>query len=279
MITFIITIGLLLLGAFSWAVYVSTQSERNKFISLLPWWVLGYGVSFAMFCPLAFFRIYGKAEAVVFCVIFAVALIFACLIIACLIASLIKKQFRNSGRIIGIGAILIIYSFVVSLFAGMGEGSFDKFGKRHPIPEGMEYEETHVSEEWERRSHSQEEWDSVVIDRKFLLLGSLGQYYYMVYMPPTKEEGDIYLKMYEATTNLPLSEASIRNASLLHIMPSDTAKIYEKSDRPYRSCIMVTEGEWGDYYAARTELWFKPSHGGEEQLIYSKIYRIEGHSR
>ena len=42
---------------------------------------------------------------------------------------------------------------------------------------------------------------------------------------------------------------------------------------------MVTEGEWGDYYAARTELWFKPSHGGEEQLIYSKIYRIEGHSR
>ena len=46
-----------------------------------------------------------------------------------------------------------------------------------------------------------------------------------------------------------------------------------------REAIIIDEGSWEDYYAARTELWFRPTNGGEERLIYSKIFRIDGYSR
>ena len=164
----------------------------------------------------------------------------------------------------------------------MGEGTFDNFGKRHPIPEGMEYEETNVAEGWYSRYRTRQEWDSVITERKFLLAGGQGVYRYMVYLPPMDEEGDIYLKMYEATTNLPLSEKVVKNRSSIHILPSDTAVIYQMKETSMSSWsedIIINEGSWEDYYAARTELWFRPTKGGEERLIYSKIFRIDGYSR
>ena len=106
----------------------------------------------------------------------------------------------------------------------------------------------------------------------------------MAYLPPMDEEGDIYLKMYEATTNLPLSEKVVKNRSNIHILPSDTAIIYQMKENSswsedMREAIIIDEGSWEDYYAARTELWFRPTNGGEERLIYSKIFRIDGYSR
>ena len=94
----------------------------------------------ALLCPVAFFSIWEhNIYFILTCVVLSIALVFALLIMATLIVAIIKKQYRNAGRIVGIGVLLIIYTFIVSLFAGMGEGTFDNFGKRHPIPEGMEY--------------------------------------------------------------------------------------------------------------------------------------------
>ena len=42
---------------------------------------------------------------------------------------------------------------------------------------------------------------------------------------------------------------------------------------------MIKEGSWGDYYAARVELWYMPISGGEPQLLNTAIYKIEGWSR
>lgn len=288
MLGFIIILILLLIGAGVWSIQVEVNSEGNKFIYLFPCWVFAYGVSMAMLCPVAFFRIWEhNIDAILTSTVFGVALIFALLIIATLIVTIMKKQYRNAGRIVGIGVVLIIYTFIVSLFAGMGEGAFDNFGKRHPIPEGMEYEETIVVEKgWYSRNRTQQEWDSIITERKFLLVGEYGVYRYMVYLPPMDEEGDIYLKMYEATTNLPLSEKVVKNRSNIHILPSDTAVIYQMKEigtsswlEDMREAIVINEGSWEDYYAARTELWFRPTNGGEERLVYSKIFRIEGYSR
>lgn len=286
MLGFIIILILLLIGAGVWSIQVKANSEGNKFIHLFPYWVVAYGVSMAMLCPVAFFRIWEhNIDVILTSTVFGVALIFALLIIATLIVTIMKKQYRNAGRIVGIGVLLIIYTFIVSLFAGMGEGAFDNFGKRHPIPEGMEYEETiveNVGKVWHSRYRTQQEWDSVITERKFLLIGENGVYRYMVYLPPMDEEGYIYLKMYEATTNLPLSEGIVKNRSNIHILPSDTAVIYQMKETGMSSWsedIIINEGSWEDYYAARTELWFRPTNGGEERLVYSKIFRIEGYSR
>ena len=285
MLGFIIILILLLIGAGVWSIQVEVNSEGNKFIHLFPCWVFAYGVSMAMLCPVAFFRIWEhNMDVILTSIVFGAALIFALLIIATLIVAIIKKQYRNAGRIVGIGVLLIIYTFIVSLFAGMGEGAFDNFGKRHPIPEGMEYEETIVEKGWYSRNRTQQEWDSIITERKFLLAGEDGVYRYMVYLPPMDEEGDIYLKMYEATTNLPLSEKVVKNRSNIHILPSDTAIIYQMKENSSWSedmseALIIDEGSWEDYYAARTELWFRPTNGGEERLVYSKIFRIEGYSR
>ena len=286
MLGFIIILILLLIGAGVWSIQVKANSEGNKFIHLFPYWVVAYGVSMAMLCPVAFFRIWEhNIDVILTSTVFGVALIFALLIIATLIVTIMKKQYRNAGRIVGIGVLLIIYTFIVSLFVGMGEGAFDNFGKRHPIPEGMEYEETiveNVGKVWHSRYRTQQEWDSVITERKFLLIGENGVYRYMVYLPPMDEEGYIYLKMYEATTNLPLSEGIVKNRSNIHILPSDTAVIYQMKETGMSSWsedIIINEGSWEDYYAARTELWFRPTNGGEERLVYSKIFRIEGYSR
>ena len=288
MLGFIFILILLLIGAGVWSIQVEVNSEGNKFIHLFPCWVFAYGVSMAMLCPVAFFRIWEhNIDVILTSIVLGAALVSALLIIATLIVTIIKKQYRNAGRIVGIGVLLIIYTFIVSLFAGMGEGTFDNFGKRHPIPEGMEYEETiveNVGKVWHPRYRTQQEWDSVITERKFLLIGENGVYRYMVYLPPMDEEGDIYLKMYEATTNLPLSERIVKNRSSIHILPSDTAIIYQMKENSSWSenmseALIIDEGSWEDYYAARTELWFRPTNGGEERLIYSKIFRIDGYSR
>ncbi len=283
MLGFISILILILIVAVVWSIRVKENSEGNKFIRLLPYWVIAYGVSVTLICPVAFFRFWEhNIELILMCFLLGFALVFALLIIATLIVTIIKKQYRNAGRIVGIGVLLIIYTFIVSLFAGMGEGTFDNFGKRHPIPEGMEYEETNVAEGWYSRYRTRQEWDSVITERKFLLAGGQGVYRYMVYLPPMDEEGDIYLKMYEATTNLPLSEKVVKNRSSIHILPSDTAVIYQMKETSMSSWsedIIINEGSWEDYYAARTELWFRPTKGGEERLIYSKIFRIDGYSR
>ncbi len=285
MLGFISILILILIGVGVWSIRVKENSEGNKFIRLLPYWVIAYGVSVTLICPVAFFRFWEhNIELILMCFLLGFALVFALLIIATLIVTIIKKQYRNAGRIVGIGVLLIIYTFIVSLFAGMGEGTFDNFGKRHPIPEGMEYEETNVAEGWYSRYRTRQEWDSVITERKFLLAGGQGVYRYMVYLPPMDEEGDIYLKMYEATTNLPLSEWIVKNRSSIHILPSDTAIIYQMKENSSWSenmseALIINEGSWEDYYAARTELWFRPTNGGEERLIYSKIFRIDGYSR
>lgn len=43
--------------------------------------------------------------------------------------------------------------------------------------------------------------------------------------------------------------------------------------------FIISEGDWGDYYAARIEVWFKNTNTGEEIKLLEKIYRVEGWER
>ncbi|MBQ2067692.1 MAG: hypothetical protein II457_02075, partial [Paludibacteraceae bacterium] len=109
---------------------------------------------------------------------------------------------------------------------------------------------------------------------------------YRALVPAIPEKGEIFLKLYESTSNFPLSEANVRRNSTLSVEPSDTAVIYQMEEGNFsvtnydkQYYFTIEEGSWGDYYAARVELWYQPISGNEPQLLNTAIYKIEGWSR
>ena len=88
------------------------------------------------------------------------------------------------------------------------------------------------------------------------------------------EPGSIYMKAFEITQGVPLSESRLPNRSRITIAGSATSQIIESQDH-----FTIYEGDWGDEYAARFELWFAPDSGGAERKIAEKNYIIEGWQR
>ena len=264
---------------------ILSNSNGNKFINLLPVWVIGYCTLLAGVCLIAFCRWWEGPEHIIAGILLLGSLICAILVITTLIVALIKKQYKNAFLIALMGVLLIAYAIAATFFGGLGNGALDNFGKRHPIPEGMEYYTTKITPEYGNTA-AQTYLDSLVVERGIVVVdyGQPGEYRYMANVPAIPEKGKIYLKLYEATTNLPLSEHDVKTSTTLLVEPSDTSRIYKMTDKePNRwnatDEFTIHEGSWGDYYAARVELWYQPESGGEEQLLHSVIYQIEGWSR
>lgn len=272
----------LLLGAF----FVGLSVKDNKFIRLFPLWVGAYGIVLPSISPLLWFRWWEGPEDFIFGIYIFVLFALVLLILATLVIAIVKKRYFTAIGVVVMGVFIFLYSAWTMIIVGLGEGSGDNFGKRHPIPEGMEYYTTKITPEYGNTS-AQAYLDSLVVERGIVVVdyGQPGQYRYMANVPAIPEKGKIYLKLYEATTNLPLSEY-IKYNTTIEVEASDTAVIYAmKSDGKHSmetkntQYFTVQEGSWGDYYAARVELWYQPESGGEEQLLHSVIYQIEGWSR
>lgn len=272
----------LLLGAF----FVGLSVKENKFIRLFPLWVGAYGIVLPSISPLLWFRWWEGPEDFIFGIYIFVLFALVLLILATLVIAIVKKRYFTAIGVVVMGVFIFLYSAWTMIIVGLGEGSGDNFGKRHPIPEGMEYYTTKITPEYGNTS-AQAYLDSLVVERGIVVVdyGQPGQYRYMANVPAIPEKGKIYLKLYEATTNLPLSEY-IKYNTTIEVEASDTAVIYAmKSDGKHSmetkntQYFTVQEGSWGDYYAARVELWYQPESGDEEQLLHSVIYQIEGWSR
>ena len=271
----------LLLGAF----FVGLSVKDNKFIRLFPLWVGAYGIVLPSISPLLWFRWWEGPEDFIFGVYIFILFALVLLILATLVIAIVKKRYFTAIGVVVMGVFIFLYSAWTMAIVGLGEGHGDNFGKRHPIPEGMEYYTTKITPEYGNTS-AQAYLDSLVVERGIVVVdyGQPGQYRYMANVPAIPEKGKIYLKLYEATTNLPLSEHDVKTSTTLLVEPSDTSRIYKMTDKePNRwndtDEFTIHEGSWGDYYAARVELWYQPESGGEEQLLHSVIYQIEGWSR
>ncbi len=89
------------------------------------------------------------------------------------------------------------------------------------------------------------------------------------------EKGSIYLKAYEVTQNTPLSQSSLEKASIMDIEnPTDSLTAYS-----HDASFTIYEGDWGKYYAARFEVWFRPASGTSERMLVKKNFLIEGWMR
>ncbi|MDB6018982.1 MAG: hypothetical protein JWR19_3471 [Pedosphaera sp.] len=89
------------------------------------------------------------------------------------------------------------------------------------------------------------------------------------------EAGRAYIKVFEATQNTPLSADRIKPGSICRIGWSTN------SNEPFRyqSELTVYEGDWGNFYPGRFELWFIPDSGKPERKLVERIFRIEGWMR
>ena len=109
----------------------------------------------------------------------------------------------------------------------------------------------------------------------YLVKGMQGGIYQVYAYVDPGEAGRVYLKVFEATKNTPLSTRRVRERSTEYIGWSDDPKELFF----YNTEITVYEGDWGVYYPARFELWFRPASGKPERKLLEKIFKIEGWQR
>jgi hypothetical protein len=87
--------------------------------------------------------------------------------------------------------------------------------------------------------------------------------------------GRIYLKAFEITHNESLSEDDLKAATNEWVgWSNDPAELFLSETH-----FTIYEGDWGQYYGARFEVWFEPDdHSGERKLL-ERNFKIEGWMR
>ncbi|PWN61059.1 hypothetical protein C1634_013430 [Chryseobacterium viscerum] len=100
-----------------------------------------------------------------------------------------------------------------------------------------------------------------------------GSYKYDVFLNKI-EKGKVYLKVYDFNTNRILSEKEIKKQSMRNVFnPNDELKEFSSDEKDFT----VKEGDWGDYYGSRVEVWFQPEDSNQpERKLIEKNYIIQG---
>jgi hypothetical protein len=113
-------------------------------------------------------------------------------------------------------------------------------------------------------------------DMKLIKSEAGGGIYFVDAFVNAGEPGKTFLKVFEATRNTKLSEASVSKDSLEYVGWSDNR--YETFF--YESLICIDEGNWQIFYPARFELWFQPSDRSKpERKLLERTYKICGWQR
>ena len=162
---------------------------------------------------------------------------------------------------------VIVYFAAVGILA-IGSTQPDSFGKDHPIPEGMAYD-IPISE-----NTAEPVVDSLSKDSYLQLWNSIqgGIYEYSLYYPALPD-GEVFLRCYEATENIELSASRLREASTVEVKDHTGFGAVAQ-----RQTFTIYEGDWGDYYAVRVEVWHRDK-GGKKRKLVEKTYAMEGWMR
>ncbi len=187
------------------------------------------------------------------------------------------------GVWLAIKGIKVTWRFVAMILASLlwpFVDPSDGFGKEHFIPEGLEYSiplnhNTTVKDgEW--ITHYEEPMiDSTDVDSYLQIWNdSEGGRYLYDFSYPALSAGTIYLKCYEYSENIPLStDVMRRNTSVPCTTTHSFSTLVSKRE------FVIYEGDWGDYYAVRVEVWHCDSATRQETKLTEKIFRMEGWMR
>lgn len=206
---------------------------------------------------------------------FFALLLFVLGLVATFISSIflfIKKHWFKAFLSFGIfgGTILIILVFVSIALSWNKRLPPDRFAEDLIIPTNIKIDKPN-NLEIKNGDISRKQ-----VERDFQLYNWFqpGLYTYEFWINKI-ETGTIYLKAFEITEGYSLSTKNLKVASALKIHNPT------KSLRKFRlnSAFTIYEGDWGQPYAARFEVWFKPEKGGKERKLFTKNYVIEGWMR
>ena len=240
--------------------------KRNFFVKF--WWIFPIVnlVCALLIIPSANHNLWGLTSALF--IVFIVLLVIQGII---LIYCLCKKEWWQSvGSAIGCIVCFIAFYIISFIYLIISSSQPDPFGKEHPIPEGMEYEiplKEIAPVEVIVDGFSEKECLQVWNDFQG------GLYQYSFYYPELPD-GDVFLRCFEVTENIELSTSRLRKASTVKVIGhTEFGMIADKQS------FTIYEGDWGDYYAARIEVWHKNARTEEETKLLEKIYRVEGWMR
>ena len=240
--------------------------KRNFFVKF--WWIFPIVnlVCALLIIPSANHNLWGLTSALF--IVFIVLLVIQGII---LIYCLCKKEWWQSvGSAIGCIVCFIAFYIISFIYLIVSSSQPDPFGKEHPIPEGMEYEiplKEIAPVDLIIDGFSEKECLQVWNDFQG------GLYQYSFYYPELPD-GDVFLRCFEVTENIELSTSRLRKASTVKVIGhTEFGMIADKQS------FTIYEGDWGDYYAARIEVWHKNARTEEETKLLEKIYRVEGWMR
>ena len=173
-----------------------------------------------------------------------------------------RKWWRT---LLSVAVTLSSWAFLLPIASLSAMNAPDGFGAKHKIPDGLAYELPSDSGE------------VVASDTSTYLQvsGKYGSYCYSFYYKGLPA-GKIFLKCFEATENIPLSEDRIPERSAVSLGSTEDFPFHQLVDH---QCFSIYEGDFGDYYAARVEVWFRDSTSGVERKLMERVYRVEGWMR
>lgn len=257
------------------------NKKRNFFVRF--WWVFPIVniVCSLSIIPSANHNLWGLSF--VFIMAFFVLMVIQGII---LIYCLCKKEWWQSvGSAIGCIICFIAFYIVSFIYLMISSSQPDPFGKEHPIPADMKCEEPlgviyvnagdSLSFGWDNFKPVEPIVDSLSIDSYFQIWNSFqgGIYQYSFYYPALPD-GEVFLRCFEVTENIELSASRLKQASIVEVKNHTGFGLIADKQQ-----FTIYEGDWGDYYAARIEVWHKNASNKKETKLFEKIYRIEGWSR
>jgi len=166
-------------------------------------------------------------------------------------------------------SVIIVNLLLFPMFVVSTSGP-DDFGKKHSIPDGLEYNLPS-----DLRSDQWVPVDSLDSNTYLQVWNGFqgGDYIYDFYYPALPS-GEVFLRCYEVTKNIQLSEDRLPERSTVSInATSSFSQVVEQKE------FTIYEGDWEDYYAARIEVWFRDAETKQEKKLCEKVYRVEGWMR
>lgn len=189
-----------------------------------------------------------------------------------------RKWFKSIITLFLFGGTVIIFIITLVTLFFIEQETPDTWAKNLIIPKNIQIDNPVDMEFGEKLDNNKpgSVTNKTVTKTDFQLYNSFqpGLYEYDFWIGKI-EKGTIYLKAFEITQNVSLSDERLPKSSSIKIYnPTDNIKKFSTIDN-----FTIYEGDWGDPYAARFEVWFKPDNGKEERKLFSKNYKIEGWMR
>ncbi len=153
----------------------------------------------------------------------------------------------------------------------------DGFARHHKIPDGVTCHEPIKDASLfglpDEKPDKVPVIDSTDKNSYLQISGEQGSYWYDFYYPALRA-GTVFLKCYEVGKNEPLSMDRLPEKSAeSHPATTFFSQIVHKKD------FTLYEGDWGEYYAVRVEVWHRDKASRKETKLLEKIYRMDGWQR